>query len=368
MRGIVWTGEAAEVRTDVEVRGPAHDEVWVRMVAAGVCHSDASVLDGTIPWPAPSLMGHEGAGVVEAVGAGVTRVRAGDHVVVATVANCGACKWCNVGKPTWCRASISNRTEPFTVGGEPAGNFAATSSFAEVTVVKEVQAVAIDPDVPLTSACLIACGVVTGLGSVLNRADVRPGQTAAVFGAGGVGLSAIQGLRIKQASRVIAVDANPAKREIALQLGATDFIDVNQVDDVVAAIAELVPHAPGVARGPFGSGGVDWAFECTGHPAVLANAIDCLDWGGSCVVVGQAAPGVTMPMPIAHLTQVDRNIIGSRAGGVRPQYDIPMIVDLYRRGQFDLDSMVTRTYPMEEFHSVLHDMHEGTLARGVLTF
>ncbi|MCB0997008.1 MAG: alcohol dehydrogenase catalytic domain-containing protein [Acidimicrobiales bacterium] len=368
MRGIVWTGEAAEVRTDVEVRAPEHDEVWVRIEAAGVCHSDASVLSGTIPWPGPSLMGHEGAGVVEAVGAGVTRVRPGDHVVVATIANCGACKWCNIGKPTWCRASISNRTEPFTVGGEPAGNFAATSSFAEVTVVKEVQAVPIPEDVPLTSACLIACGVVTGLGSVFNRADVRPGQTAAVFGAGGVGLSAIQALRIKQASRIIAVDANPAKREIALALGATDFINAREVDDVVEAICDIVPHSAEASRGPFGAGGVDWSFECVGHMGVLGNAVDCLDWGGSCVVVGQAAPGDTMPLPVTHLTQVDRNIIGSRAGGVRPQYDIPMIVDLYRRGQFDLDSIVTRTYPMEDFHTVLHDMHEGTLARGVLTF
>ena len=151
MRGIVFTGETAEVRDDVEVRGPGPNEVLVRIVAAGVCHSDVSLLDGTIPWPAPSLMGHEGAGIVEAIGSEVTTVKPGDHVVVATVANCGMCRFCNVGKPGHCRKSMLNRHEPFTVGGEPAGNFAATSSFAEVTLIKEIQAVKIPDDVPPVS-------------------------------------------------------------------------------------------------------------------------------------------------------------------------------------------------------------------------
>jgi len=367
VRGIVFTGERAEVRTDVEVRAPRSGEVLVRVVAAGVCHSDVSLLDGTIPWPAPSLMGHEGAGVVEAVGPDVTRVGPGDHVVIATIANCGRCKWCGLGKPGWCRQSLANRHEPFTVGGQPAGNFAATSSFAEVTLIKEIQAVPIAADVPLTSACLIACGVVTGLGSVFNRADVRPGQTAAVFGAGGVGLSAIQALRIKGASRIIAVDTIAAKGALALQLGATDFVDASEVDPV-ETIRELLPYAPGQATGPFGAGGVDWSFECVGHPAITASAVNILDWGGTCVQVGQVKPDVTCPVPLATLTQVDRNLVGSRAGGVRPQYDIPMIVELYRTGAFDLDSMVSKTYPMESFAEVTHDMHEGKLARGVLTF
>jgi Zn-dependent alcohol dehydrogenase len=361
-------GEQAEIRDDVEVRAPGHGEVWVRIVAAGVCHSDVSVIDGTIPWPAPSLMGHEGAGIVEAIGPGVSRVKPGDHVVVATVANCGTCKWCNIGRPTWCRASIANRIEPFTVAGQPAGNFAATSSFAEITVVKEIQAVPIPKDVPLTSACLIACGVVTGLGSVFNRANVMPGQTAAVFGAGGVGLSVIQALRIKRASRIIAIDANPAKKELAMKLGATDFIDVTQVDDVSMAVRELLPHSPEMPRGPFGAGGVDWSFECVGHTKVLEGAIDVLDWGGICVAVGVPAPTAQVAVTVTHLTQVDRGLIGSRAGGVRAQWDIPMIVDLYRKGEFDLDSMVSQVYPMNDFFTVIDDMHHGKLARGVITF
>jgi Zn-dependent alcohol dehydrogenase len=367
MRGIVFTGETAEVRDDVEVRAPGPNEVLVRIVAAGVCHSDVSLLDGTIPWPAPSLMGHEGAGIVEAIGSEVTTVRPGDHVVVATVANCGMCRFCNVGKPGHCRKSMLNRHEPFTVGGEPAGNFAATSSFAEVTLVKEIQAVKIPDDVPLTSACLIACGVVTGLGSVFNRADVQPGENTVVFGAGGVGLSAIQALRIKGANHIIAVDTNPAKESIALQLGATHWINAAEVD-AVEAIRELLPDSPESVRGPFDAGGADWAFECTGHPAVLGNALRSLDWGGTVVVVGQPAPTVTFDLPITYLNQVNRGIIGSRAGGVRPKHDIPMVVDLYRKGLFDLDSMVSQTYPMEEFFSVVHDMHEGKLARGVITF
>jgi len=367
MRGIVFTGEGAEVRSDVDVIDPGPDEVLVRVVAAGVCHSDVSLIDGTIPWPAPSLMGHEGAGIVEKVGELVGRVKVGDHVVIATIANCGICDQCSKGKPTWCRKTLANRREIFTVGGEPAGNFAATSSFAELTLVKEVQAVPIDKDVPLTSACLIACGVVTGMGSVFNRANVMPGDDAAVFGAGGVGLSTIQALRIKAANHIIAVDTVQAKGELALSLGATHFVNASEVDPV-AAIHELLPFSAEAPVGPFGAGGVNWSFECVGHPAVTAQAMEILDWGGVCVQVGVPAPGVTYAVPITHLTQVDRGIIGSRAGAVRPQYDIPMIVGLYKKGLLDLDSMVSRTYPMEEFHTVVHDMHEGTLARGVLTF
>jgi S-(hydroxymethyl)glutathione dehydrogenase/alcohol dehydrogenase len=233
--------------------------------------------------------------------------------------------------------------------------------------VKEVQAVPIDPDVPLTSACLIACGVVTGMGSVFNRANVQPGDNVAVFGAGGVGLSTIQALRIKAAKHIIAVDTVKSKGELALQLGATHFINAAEVD-AVQAIRELLPFSEEIPEGPFGAGGVNWSFECVGHPAVTAQAVQVLDWGGVCVQVGVPAPGVTYDIPITHLTQVDRGIIGSRAGGVRAQRDIPVIVDLYKKGLLDLDSMVSKTYPMEQFHTVVDDMHGGTLARGVLTF
>ena len=362
MRGIVYTGEKAELSQAVEVRAPGPTEVVVRTVAAGVCHSDVSVLDGTITWPAPSILGHEGAGVVEEVGDEVTTVTPGDHVVVATLANCGMCRWCNTGRPTWCRQSIGNMAQPFTVDGEPAWNFAATSSFAERTVVQQIQAVPISKDVPLESACLIACGVLTGVGAVLNRARVEPGQTAAVFGVGGVGLNVIQALRLSQASRIVAVDTVASKQALAMEFGATDFVDASTTDAVEAMRALL----PGVQL--FKGGGVDWSFECVGHPVVLRNAIDVLDWGGTCVAVGVPPPTAEVSVPVTHLTHVDRGLIGSRYGSARPQHDIPVLVDLYLRGQLKLDELVSRTYPLEQFDAVLADMREGVLARGVLTF
>jgi Zn-dependent alcohol dehydrogenase len=368
MRGIVYLGDGkAEVADDLELRGPGPTEVVIRTVAAGVCHSDLSVLDGTIPWPAPSVLGHEGAGVVEEVGAAVTHVRPGDHVVVATLASCGLCRWCNTGQPTRCRSTMGNVDRPFSRGGEPVTNFAATSSFAERTVVQAVQAVPISPDVPLTSACLIACGVITGVGAVLNRAKVQPGQTAAVFGTGGVGLNVIQGLRLSAASRIIAVDTVAAKEPLARRFGATDFIDASAVD-AVDAIRELLPNAPGQKVGVFGAGGVDWAFECIGNAAVLRNCVEVLDWGGTAVAVGVPPRTAELSAVITQLTHVDRGILGCRYGSARPHHDIPLLVGLYLDGRLLLDELVSQTYPLDQFEQVAHDMHEGRLARGVLTF
>jgi len=362
MRGIVYLGDRVEVTDDLAVRDPGADEVIVRLVAAGVCHSDISVIDGTIPWPSPAVLGHEGAGIVEQIGSSVTRVAPGDHVVVATMANCGICKWCSTGRPFYCRSSMGNVSQPFTYQGQPASNFAGTSSFAERTVVKEIQAVRISKEVPLTSAALLACGVVTGVGAVLNKAKVQPGQTAAVFGVGGVGLNCIQALKLSNAARIIAVDTMASKEALARQFGATDFVNAAQVDTVEAVNAML----PGT--GVFGEGGVDWSFECVGHPAVLRTALDILDWGGTCVAVGVPGPGVELTVPITHFIHVERGLVGCRAGSVRPQYDIPAYAQLYLDGKLKLDELVTQTYPMEQFDTVTHDMHEGKLARGVLTF
>jgi S-(hydroxymethyl)glutathione dehydrogenase/alcohol dehydrogenase len=366
MKGIVFTGEGAELVKGLEVRDPGPTEVRVRMVAAGLCHSDVSVIDGTIPWPAPAVLGHEGAGVVESVGSAVTTVAPGDHVVLTTLANCGACKWCSIGKPTWCRQSMGNATQPFTLDGKPAWNFAAASFFTEYTVVQAIQCVPIPHDVPLTSACLIGCGVLTGVGSVWNRADVRVGQTAVVFGVGGVGLNVIQALRIAGASRIVAVDALAAKEPLARQFGATDFVDASQVD-AVKAIRELFPFSSERVEGTFGAGGVDWAFECVGSPTVLRQAIEVLDWGGTAVAVGVPARTATVEVPITFFTHVDRNLIGCRAGAEQPHRDVPRIVDLYKRGLLKLDELVSATYPLEEFDAAVHDLHEGKLARGVLT-
>jgi len=364
LRGIVYTGEKAEITDALEVRAPGAGEVLVRVVAAGVCHSDQSVLDGTIPFPTPVVMGHEGAGIVEAVGSEVRTVSPGDHVVVATLANCGMCDQCSIGWGTRCKKSMGNMTQPFTYRGEPAWNFAAASVFAELTVVKEIQAVKIDADVPLTSACLIGCGVVTGACCVWNRARVRTGETAVVFGVGGVGLNVIQGLRVARASRIIAIDTVAAKEPFARQFGATDFI--NAVDtDVVTEVRNLL----GAPIGAFmNAGGANWVFDCVGHAAIVRNGMEMLDWGGNVVILGVPPPEAELSIPFARLTHVDRGVMGCRYGSVRPHADIPMIIELYKSGQFMLDELVSATYPLEEFETVLDDLHHGKLARGVLTF
>ena len=367
MRGIVFVGDhRAEVTEGLEVRGPGPTEVLVRIVNAGVCHSDISVIDGTIPWPSPAVLGHEGAGVVEETGSAVTTLKPGDHVVLATIANCGMCAACNTGHPTWCRQTMGVMGKPFTFNGEPAWNFAATSVFAERTVVKETQAVRIDEDVPMASACLIGCGVLTGAGAALNRARVRQGETAAVFGVGGVGLNVIQGLRIAGAGRIIAVDTVAAKEPLARQFGATDFIDASGTN-AVEAIRDLLPFQAGGKRsGPFGAGGVTWSFECVGHAQVLRNAIDVLDWGGNCVIVGVPAFDVEFSALVTFFTHVDRGLLGCRYGSARPHRDIPLLVELYKAGRLLLDELVSATYPLEQFDAVVADLHDGKLARGVL--
>ena len=366
MRGIVYTGDDVEVTDKLDIGSPGPTQVKVRIAAAGVCHSDLSVINGTIPWKAPSVLGHEGAGVVEEVGTEVRSVKPGDHVVIATIANCGICRACNTGHPTWCIKSLGNVSTPFTYDGEPASNFAAASVFAEYTIVSEVQAVPISKEVPLTSACLIGCGVVTGVGSVLNRARVAPGETAAVFGVGGVGLNVIQGLRLAGASRIVAVDTVASKEDLARQFGATHFVDATS-SDAVSEIQRIVPHGPERIAGALGPGGVTWSFDCVGHPAVLRSAMDALDWGGTAVAIGIPPRGSEVSVDVNGLAYVDRGLLGCRYGASRPHRDIPLMAELYLQGKLMLDELVTETKPLEGFRDIVDDMHEGRLARGVLT-
>lgn len=348
MRAVVWTG-ALEVRDDVEVRDPEPHEVVVRIVNAGLCHSDVSVIDGTIPFPTPVVLGHEGAGVVEVVGSAVRRVKEGDHVVLTTLGNCGQCPACDRGQPTHCRDTMGKLPRPFTLAatGERAFQFANTGVFAERTVVNQTQAIVIDDTVPLTSACLIGCGVVTGVGAVLNRAKVQPGQRVAVIGVGGIGLNVVQGAAIAGAGRIVAVDTNPAKEELARQFGATDFVDS------VDAVRDLEPD------------GVDFVFECVGHPGLIRAAVDLLDWGGSAVLLGVPKLGTEASFVVNALYN-DKSILGCRYGATRPHHDIPMLVQLYKSGRLKLDEMVTTTYSLEDVQQALDDLHHGKLARGVL--
>jgi len=367
VKGIVFNGERAVVTDALEIGHPAPTEVKVKIAAAGVCHSDVSVMDGTIQWPAPAVMGHEGAGVVVEVGSEVTTVKPGDHVVIATLANCGKCAACTQGWPTRCKKSMGNMSQPFTYEGKPAWNFAAASVFSEYTIVTETQAVVIDPEMPLTSACLIACGVVTGACCVWNRANVQRGQTAAVFGVGGVGLNVIQALRIAGARRIVALDTIVAKEDLARRFGATDFLDARD-PDLVEKVRSMEPFSPQATSGFMNAGGVDWAFDCVGNATILRNAVEMLDWGGNAVILGVPPPDAELTALFSRLTHVDRGIMGCRYGSVRPHHDIPMIVDLYRSGEFLLDELVSATYPLEQFETVVEDLHEGKLARGVLTF
>lgn len=353
MKAIVWTGEL-EVRDDVAVRDPRPHEVGVRIANAGLCHSDVSVIDGTIPFPTPVVLGHEGAGVVEQVGSAVTKVAVGDHVVLTTLGNCGRCDACDRGQPTHCRDTMGRLGRPFTVGGDKAFSFANTGVFTEQVVVAETQAVVIDPEVPLSAACLIGCAVVTGAGAVLNRAKVQPGQTVVVIGAGGIGQSAIQAARIAAAGRIVAIDANPGKEAVARQFGATDFVDASAVDDAVAAVRDLgLP------------GGVDHVFECVGHPALIRQGVALLDWGGTLTLLGVPKLGTEASFVVNDLYN-DKSILGCRYGATRPHHDIPLLVSFYKDGRLLLDEMVSQVYPLDQITRALDDLHHGKLNRGVL--
>lgn len=352
MRGVLFDGEKVVVTSDLEVQEPAPGEVRVRIQAAGLCHSDLAVIDGKIPWPTPCVLGHEGAGVIDAVGAGVAHLAVGDPVVLSTIRNCGHCDACDRGRPTHCRATYGQLYQPFRYGGEPVYSFAATSVFAEMTVVDAVQAVKVPEGLPPTSTALVGCAVLTGVGAALNRAKISQGSSAAVIGVGGIGLNAIQGARLAGALPIIAIDTNPAKEEVARRFGATHFIDASQ-RDAGSALREICPD------------GVDFAFECVGSPALVELATQLLDWGGSAVVIGVPAPGSEASFEIGAMYH-DKSIMMCRYGGAHPQHDIPLYANLYREGRLLLDELVTRTYPLEDVESAIQDLRDGKLARGVL--
>ncbi|MFD4877426.1 Zn-dependent alcohol dehydrogenase [Streptomyces sp. NPDC058420] len=349
MRGVVFDGEQLQVVDDLEVREPGPGEVLVAISAAGLCHSDLSVVDGTIPFPVPVVLGHEGAGVVEAVGVGVTHVAPGDHVALSTLANCGTCAECDRGRPTMCRQAIGRPGKPFTRGGQPVYQFASNSAFAERTVVKAVQAVRIPKDIPMSSAALIGCGVLTGVGAVLNRARVGLGESVVVIGTGGIGLNVLQGARIAGALTIVAVDANPGKEAVAREFGATHFLTSAE------GVREILPN------------GADHAFECVGRVELIRQAVDLLDRHGQAVLLG-VPPATAEASFLVSSMYLDKSILGCRYGSSRPQRDIALYAQLYREGRLLLDELVTETYPVEDFEKAAEDAEAGRVARGVLTF
>lgn len=353
MRAVVFDGNRVVVRDDVTVREPGPHEVVVRVAAAGLCHSDRKVITGDTVYPVPVVLGHEGAGIVDAVGVEVDRVGVGDRVVLHTLRSCGRCRACAAGRPTQCRGGLGAIGAPFGAGEAAIHQFANTSVLVERTVVDEQQVVPVPDELELGVAALLGCGVLTGLGAVRNRAKVAAGDTAVVLGIGGVGANVVQGARLAGASTIVAVDTNPAKQRLAHDLGATHFVDASS-HDVVVTVRELVP------------GGVDHAFVCIGVAPLVRLAVELLGPGGQAVVVGFPPPGVDAALPVQAMYQ-DKSVLACRYGTSNPWRDIPEHARLAVAGVLDLGRLVSDRVTLDEVPAAFDAMAAGrTEARTVV--
>lgn len=354
MRGIVFDGKELALIDDLEGPDPGPGEVEVAIQASGVCHSDLSVVNGTIAFPTPVVLGHEGAGIVARVGPAVKSLAVGDPVALVTLGQCGACPACDAGRPTLCRETFGKRPTPFRVRGTPHHNFANLSTFAERIVVKANQAIRIPKTVPFASAALIGCGVLTGTGAVFHRAKVQPGDSVVVIGAGGIGLNVVQAARIAGANPILVLDTNRDKEPLARRMGATEFIDPRAEGDAVAAV-----------KARTGGWGANHVFECVGAKRLMEDAIKMADWGGNVVLIGVAPPETKVEFePLGLL--LDVSIMGCRYGTSQPQRDVTRICDLYLAGRLELDALVSKRYPLADFERLVEDMEAGKIARGVL--
>lgn len=345
----------------VTIDEPGPGEVLVATAATGVCHSDVHIIEGTVFGGRPPIvMGHEGAGVVERVGPGVDHVAPGDHVVTCLSGFCGQCEQCLGGHPNLCTAGSTFRArgaDPrLSIGDQKAGAMAGIGSFAEKMLVHEHAVVKIDPEIPLDVACLVGCGVLTGVGAALRTAEVRPGQTVAVFGCGGVGLSVVQGSAIANASRIIAVDRSAEKLTLATELGATDTVLADDGTDLAAAVRELT-----------GGRGVDHAFEAVGLASLVRAATETLAIRGTCTIVGLPPQDTVFEIPFQAIRPECR-VQTCRMGSNRFRTDIPRYLDFYRNGRLRLDEMVTRTGHLDDVNQAITDLQNGVGARTVLRF
>jgi S-(hydroxymethyl)glutathione dehydrogenase/alcohol dehydrogenase len=347
----------------LEVKPPGPNEVTVRMSACGVCHSDLSIVTGTIAGTLPMVLGHEGAGVVTEVGEGVSEFAVGDHVLSSFVAMCGRCRYCATGRPQLCdqpvRAALAapGATPRFRdAAGQGMSVFAACGVMAEMATLAVDSVVKIDRAMPLDKACLVSCGVMTGVGAAINTARVAPGSVAVVFGCGGVGLSAIQGCRIAGARMIVAIDTLDHKLQMARDMGATHTLNAKSTDNLVKAVLKLT------------EGGADTVIECIGSGEVVAQSMSMLARGGTAVAVGVPSLSDVAPVRPAALTFGERSLVGSYFGSARPREDFPRLIGLYRAGQLKLDEMITRTYPIDEAPQAFDDLAQGRNARGVILF
>jgi S-(hydroxymethyl)glutathione dehydrogenase/alcohol dehydrogenase len=345
----------------VDLDGPKHGEVLVKIGAAGVCHSDYHFMNGDLPIGLPCVLGHEGAGVVEEVGEGVTTVKPGDHVVLLFRPNCGHCEFCSQGRPALCwmagkfrnTGRMLDGTSRFHRDGVEILHFLGVSCFSERTVVPEQGVVPIAPDIPFEVAALVGCAVMTGVGAVMNTARVVPGASVLVIGAGGVGLNCVMGARLVGADPIIVADVIDAKLEAAMDFGATHTVNA-RTHDLVEGVRELAKD------------GVDYSFEAIGNPKTMSAAFATLRRGGTATAVGIAPFGSEMSINAGDLVYSEKTLKGSYYGSARPQADMPRLLELYQHGKLPIDKLITRRYKLEEVNEAYDALLKGEVARSVL--
>ncbi len=350
----------------VQLEGPRACECLVEIKASGVCHTDAFTLSGDDPEGIfPAILGHEGAGVVVEVGAGVTSLAPGDHVIPLYTPECRQCDFCTSGKTNLCGAIretqgqglMPDGTSRFSMNSEPVFHYMGTSTFAQYSVIPEIALAKIRQDAPFDKVCYIGCGVTTGIGAVINTAKVEAGANVVIFGLGGIGLNVLQGARMVGANMIVGVDTNPSKRALAEKFGMTHFVNPNDVgSDLVAHLVELT------------KGGADYSFECIGNVEVMRQALECCHKGwGESIIIGVAGSGQeinTRPFQLV----TGRVWRGTAFGGAKGRTDVPQIVDWYMDGKINIDDLITHTMPLEQINDAFDLMHAGTSIRSVVTF
>ncbi len=350
----------------VDLEGPKAGEVLVEVKATGICHTDAYTLSGADPEGLfPAILGHEGAGVVVEVGAGVKSLRPGDHVIPLYTPECRECEYCLNPKTNLCQAIRATQgkglmpdgTSRFSLGGKPLHHYMGTSTFANYTVLPEIALAKIRADAPFDKVCYIGCGVTTGIGAVIWTAKVEPGSRVVVFGLGGIGLNVVQGARMAGAAMIVGVDLNPARQALARKFGMTHFVNPAEVSgDLVGHLVELT------------GGGADYSFECIGNTQVMRQALECCHKGwGTSVIIGVAAAGQEISTRPFQLV-TGRNWRGSAFGGARGRTDVPRIVDWYMDKRIDIDSLITHTLPLERINEGFELMHRGESIRSVVVY
>ena len=350
----------------VTLAGPKAGEVLVEIKATGICHTDEFTLSGADPEGLfPAILGHEGAGVVVEVGAGVTSVKPGDHVIPLYTPECRQCDYCLSGKTNLCQAIretqgrgvMPDGTSRFSIGRDSVYHYMGTSTFANHTVLPEIAVAKVREDAPFDKICYIGCGVTTGIGAVINTAKVEPGSNCVVFGLGGIGLNVIQGLRLVGADIIVGVDLNPAKRELAERFGMTHFVNPSEVE------GDLVPYIVDVTRG-----GADYSFECIGNVNVMRQALECCHKGwGESVIIGVAGAGQEISTRPFQLV-TGRVWRGTAFGGAKGRTEVPRIVDWYMDGKINIDDLITHTMPLEDINKAFDLMHSGESIRSVVQF